>query len=379
MKRILLIENRPDYGQGGIENYNRKIYNILQSNFQKIQIDRAALLPCENTQNAKSLDIYYHVFNENTKYRMQNGNFNYFKISFLILKFRKLVYHLCEQNNYDLIIDSTVTFFSKFKDKSTYLWVQHNTPGVYSSSYIKNSILRFIINFSKLIFGVRNNLLKTKNLILFDKYNYEEVKKIRNTPFNSYIINLSNFVPLNLNVILKKSINKKSRIIYFGRIDNEQKNIDLLNAINNKIHLIDFYGKGDSNLIKKLGNSYKGFFENNDNLEDLFTKYKFMILMSEYEGFSFSIVQSLCFGLPVIIKNTFVSAQYLTDNNKNGFLLKPNLSIEEYADKIMKIYQINDQEYLKMSENAYKFACENLSDQKFTQNWLKIFHKYLDE
>ena len=36
-------------------------------------------------------------------------------------------------------------------------------------------------------------------------------------------------------------------------------------------------------------------------------------------------------------------------------------------------------EYLKLSKNAYEFAKNNLSNQKFNENWLKIFHKFLDE
>lgn len=368
MKKILLIENRPDYGQGGIENYNRKLYSIIVSNFRNVKIDRVALLPCENTQNDKLLNNYYHAFNKNVKYRTKSGNFQYFRISFLLLKFRKLVYQLYNQNNYDLVIDSTITFFSKFNDKNSYLWIQHNTPSFYSSSYIKNNLLRFIINFSKLVFGVKNNLLYAKNLVLFDKYNLEEVKKLRNTPFKGYTINLSNYVPPLFNSVLEKSIVNKSRILYFGRIDNEQKNIDLLLAINNKIHLIDFYGKGDSSLIAKLGSSYKGFLDNNANLEKIFTKYKFLILMSNYEGFPFSVVESLCFGLPVIVKNTFVSAKYLTNNNQNGFLLNPNSTVNEYSNQILDIYHISNDEYLKLSENAYKFAQENLLDKKFEQN-----------
>lgn len=379
MKRVLLIENRPDYGMGGVENYNRKLSNILESNFKNVQVDKVAFLPCENVRNPNLRKNYYYIFDENANYRDKNGELNFIKISFLFLKFRRLVYQLYNAKHYDLIIDSTIASFKKFCNQNFYFWVQHNTPSFYSLQYIKNKPKRFIFHFAEFIFGIFNNLVYTTNLILFDQYNYDEVKANRNLPFNGYIIHLSNFIPLNFENILSNCIAKKERIIYFGRIDNSQKNINLILEINNKIHLIDFYGKGDSLLIKKLGDSYKGFLDNDVDLQQLLTKYKFMILMSNYEGFPFSIVQALCYGLPVIIKDTFASAKFLTNNNENGFLLNNSLSVNEYAKQILNIYHIGNEEYLKLSLNAYHFAKANLSDEQFEQRWLKIFHQHLDK
>ena len=379
MKRVLLIENRPDYGMGGVENYNRKLFNILERNFKNIQIDRAAFLPCENVSNPRLFNNYYHIFDENNNYRTKNGELNFIKISFLFLKFRCLVYKLYNKNHYDLIIDSTIASFKKFRNQNFYFWVQHNTPSFYSLQYIRNKSKRLIFHLAERFFGIFNNLIYATNLILYDQYNYDEVKENRTLPFNGYIIHLSNFVPLNFENTLASCIAKKERIIYFGRIDNSQKNINLILQINNKIHLIDFYGKGDPILIKKLGDSYKGFLDNNADLQQLLTKYKFMILMSNYEGFSFSIVQALCYGLPVIIEDTFASAKFLTNNNENGFLLNNNLSADEYAKQILDIYHISNEEYLKLSLNAYHFAKANLSDEQFEQRWLKIFHQHLDK
>ena len=379
MKNVLLIELHPNYGMGGVENYNRKLSHILEDNFKNILVDHVALLPCENFNQSDLIKQYYHVFNENTSYLSKNGNFNFPKLSFLFLKFRTLVYKLYKQNHYDLIIDSTIASFKKFMNQDFYFWVQHNTPSYYSLQYIKDNLTRNLFLFGEWFFGVFNNLIHTKNLVLFDQYNYNEIKANRSTSFNGYIIPLSNYVPNNFDKTLIECAKSRQRIIYFGRIDNFQKNISLLIEVNKKIHLIDFYGKGDSNLIKELGDSYKGYLANNENLQTLFTKYKFMIIMSNYEGFPFSIVQSLCYGLPVIMRNTFTSAQYLTNNQQNGFLLDPNLTVDEYAKQILGIYQKDDDQYLKLSLNAYHFALNNLSDEQFEQKWLRIFHKYLDE
>ena len=206
-----------------------------------------------------------------------------------------------------------------------------------------------------------------KNIVLFDYCNYDKVKSIRMTTFNPYIIELSNIVPFNLKNDLIRDIKNRNRIIYFGRINNEQKNINLLNQINHYLKLIDFYGNGNENLIKELGESYKGYIDSSNKLKDLFAKYKYMILMSNYEGFPYSLVQSLCYGLPIIVLDTFASATFFVNKNKNGFLLRPNENISEYVEQINNIYKINDEKFLQLSLNSYKFAQENLSDEQFEE------------
>lgn len=120
LRRVLLVENRADYGMGGVENYNRNLYKILTANFKNIQIDRAAFLPCENINDEKLINHYYHVYKPNSNFRTKNGSYNFVKIAFLFLKFRNLVYKLNKQNQYDLIIDSTITTFKKFHNFSFY-------------------------------------------------------------------------------------------------------------------------------------------------------------------------------------------------------------------------------------------------------------------
>lgn len=216
-------------------------------------------------------------------------------------------------------------------------------------------------------FGIKNNTLYVRNLILYDQYNYDEIKINRFTPFNACIIPLSTQIPYDFDQILTKCADSRKRILYFGRIDNEQKNICLLNRINKNLNLIDFYGRGDKNWIKILGSSYKGFINDINNIKNLLTKYKFMILMSNYEGFSYSLVQALSYGLPIIVLDSYASAKFLVNNNKNGFLLEPNKSIDEYVKEIKKIYNIQNKEYLQLSLNAYNFAKSNLSDKQFEE------------
>ena len=64
MKKILFIENRPDYGLGGIENYNKKLIKILKHNFPNVIIDKCNLL---NTFDDEHKDLNNNEF-KSTKY-----------------------------------------------------------------------------------------------------------------------------------------------------------------------------------------------------------------------------------------------------------------------------------------------------------------------
>ncbi|MBO6072381.1 hypothetical protein J6P59_01805 [bacterium] len=100
-------------------------------------------------------------------------------------------------------------------------------------------------NIFKKIFGFRDNFLYVKNLVLYNEENLKWLLKYRNQNFNYYCINLCCNIPkIDINSLLENIKNRKG-IIYFGRIDNESKNIKLINEINKKINLIDFYGNGD--------------------------------------------------------------------------------------------------------------------------------------
>ena len=377
MKRVLFIENRPDYGLGGIENYNQKLIKILKQNFPNVIIDKCNLLntfdknddDLENTNKFKST--------KHTKWISNIKNQFIFNclIGFHLISFRKLVYRLVEQNHYDLIIDSTITFFKKLKDNSNYYWVQHVTPEYYDFSCMKNKFARSITFLASRLFGMRNPIKQNHNIIVYDKKNLEVAKSL-NPTINATDINLSYKVP-NL-VITKDDIKDRKGIIYLGRINQEQKNISFLSKLNNQLQIIDFYGAGDSKYTNKLGNFYKGSVENS-HVGAIISKYKYCILLSNYEGFSFSLVEALSYGVPIIVLDTFCSASYLVDNDSNGLLINRNESLSVIEQKIIDLLNISEDKYFALCKNAYNFAKQNLTDETFDKKWLVIFNKYLKE
>ena len=241
--------------------------------------------------------------------------------------------------------------------------MQHVTPEYYDFECMKNKFLRSITFLASRLFGIRNPIKQNHNIIVYDKKNLE-VAKILNPDINATDINLSYNVP---NLDLKKEdIKNRKGIIYLGRINQEQKNISFLNKINQKLQIIDFYGAGNQKYTDKLGSFYKGEVENND-VGTVISKYKYCILLSNYEGFSFSLVEALSYGVPIIVLNTFCSASYLVDNNSNGLLINKNDSLLKIEQKIIDLLNISEDKYFEFCKNAYRFAKQNLTDDIFNK------------
>ncbi|MBQ5543891.1 MAG: glycosyltransferase [Mycoplasmataceae bacterium] len=374
-KKILIIENRPDYGLGGVENYNTILLNILKTNFSNVIVHKACLLDIfNNMQNKKIPDEIFHIKGTEALTKNENKIAFKLKIGFHIKKFRKLIYKLENQFHYDLIIDSTITYYEKFKNKNNFIWIQHVTPEFYEMKHLKG-FNKYLNLASMKLFRMKNPIQNYNNIVLYDKYNLQYLKTIRNDNFNYNLINLSNKEEiLDLNWVC---IKERKRIIYFGRIENGQKNIDELIAINERLHLIDFYGKGDKKLIAKLGQSYKGNLEHQD-INKIVQKYKFCILLSKYEGYSYSLVESLSNGLPLILSNTYQSAKFLIDKEKNGLLIQKEWNIDKICEEILKLYNSSEEQYLKLVNNSYEFAKNNLNHDLFIDKWSNIFKKYLN-
>lgn len=225
--------------------------------------------------------------------------------------------------------------------------------------------MRNAVLFSKHLFLIKNPVMNYKNIVCFDEENAKEISNDRNDKFNLYRINLFNET-YNLQQV-QQSIPNRKKIIFFGRLENSQKNIKHLIELNKLLgNKIDFYGTGSKKIIDELGDSYKGMIKKED-LFNTISKYKASILLSKYEGFPFSIVQSLSSGLPVITNNTYRSSKFLVNQNRNGILLESEY-LDEQAKAIEKFLSMSEQEYAQICMNCYKFAKFNLTERKFENN-----------
>ena len=122
-KKVLIIERHPDFEIGGVEKYNNLLGKILNENYKNVQVDKVCMYPPKN-------DVGPTLVN-NTKYyylkswqKCNDTQSTSDLIAFVLnsFKFKKMIYQLEKQNQYDLIIDcSSIISFPKFYQKNNYL------------------------------------------------------------------------------------------------------------------------------------------------------------------------------------------------------------------------------------------------------------------
>ena len=380
MKHILLILGG-NFNNGGTENYNLILLKILKKYYSNYFVDIALIesnsVPVINVTDLNANFIYFDFKKNDKKESLVHNLFR----SWIELNNSRKWLNLISKN-YDLIIDSSFTNPLTLKAKENYYLIQHFDLNFYYSPMIFSNF-----NFKKIftiiyrfIFRRFNFLKKLDNFIVFTNIDAFLVSKI-NKNIKTYPIPLpSKITPIKISDL--NLYNNKSRMIFLGRLAS-QKNIDKLIKINESLGLIDFYGKS----FDKLGDRYqkdlitkkwyKGVITYNDQLIEVLHKYKFMILYSKYEGFSFSLVEALSQGVPIIVKNSYLSASYLC-NEKTGLLLPKDTTEEEDIILIKKFISMSDEKYHEYQINCLKFYNENLNINIFSEKWMKIFDKYLE-
>ena len=96
-------------------------------------------------------------------------------------------------------------------------------------------------------------------------------------------------------------------------------------------------------------------------------------LWRDYEGFSTSMVESICSMAPILVGNSHLSAVYLTNETKNGILLGNKFNLREYRKVLGEMNQLSIETLKGMSENCYKFAIENLLYETFVKKWIDVY------
>ena len=376
MKKILLITAGDFTHTGGIERYDSILFKILREKYVNYSIDVILTGYDKSNKVNGNANVIYARKVSSTK----NNFLNYLHLFTDVFAIRH--FFNTHYNEYKLILDASRIGFPKAKKLDNYYLIQHFDLlkyyiGVYSK---KPSFHDALIKIIRKILQNNNFLKLTKNIIVFDEVIKDTIQKY-NPNINIIVISLPSFIG-STPVKELSEFNKKHRIIFLGRLSTE-KNISALIKINNSLNLIDFYGKPDgingenykNTLIQN--NWYKGIITNPEELKDTLQKYKFMILYSVSEGFPFSLVESLSQGLPIIVKNTFLSASYLC-TSETGLLLPESTNLDEDIKNIENFFSMSDEKYHEFQINCVNFYNKNLSMEQFEQKWLNIFDRYLE-
>lgn len=262
--------------------------------------------------------------------------------------------------DFDIIINQSanIKWNKEIYNSNKWIFIQHFNPNFYKQKYTAGSLLQPIIYFGMNLVGIRNPFKVFKNFVIFSEADKQalKIKKANNVWINP----LPNTKKFNLNDDVIK--NRENKLVYWGRFDNRQKRIKYLVkwANQNKIN-VDLYGTRDGLKYNTEYTKYINYLDEKD-FNKITKKYKYSILLSKYEGFPFSIVESLSLGLPPIMTNCCPMAKEFTNNK--GFLFSKKINDN--------IFNIDINKYKKLCYNSYNFSGCFLSKDKFEKKWKEI-------
>lgn len=371
--KILVITNNNYHYKGGVETYNKKLYTL----FRDVTFFEYPVIDSPIT-NKEILNVNGVIL----------SNFSYidkYKNSKLISKNLKC---FIKKNKIDLIIMSGNYFFDKEffkKHKKKIIFIQHTIPYHYINGYSfdknenrwivkKNnttnklkSLIRsfFHLNIKDFIYKIKynnwNNFLHYLDyVVVYTSYDKEI--------FEKYYENKTFFeVPLcaNFNYLKNKKIYDFISPIRNSWEKNPNKILEISKDFPDKKFLII----GSSFKNKVINNVTYSSSVNHDKLQELISKSNFLLMSSLYEGFSFSCVESLSQGVPIIIADNYPSAKFLTGDKERGL----QYNINDHSNEEIKMY-IKNIKYNDVSKKCISFYEENLTDEKFSENWSNIFN-----
>lgn len=241
-----------------------------------------------------------------------------------------------------------------------------------------------IVNYIE--FVLNNNYFNPGNyfnrIICVSRFNY--LKHSNHPLFTDRFVHLYNFYPL-LSQSNPKTA-KGSYFLFYGRLAPEKGVMTLINTwkrLGNDMHL-KIIGEGvmsarirdeirESNLhnVEFLG------FRKGEELFSFIRDASFVLVPSEwYENNPLTIVEAYSVGKPVIGSNIGGIPELILEG-RTGFLFEMGDSVG-LEEKIRTAAKMNDDQYLEMSEAAYRFACDKFSEKDHYRDLLKIYREVIN-
>ncbi len=189
--------------------------------------------------------------------------------------------------------------------------------------------------------------------------------------------------PIVLEEYNTKSETQENYILFFGRLDDEVKNISLLLKAYSKSelpkHNISLKILGEGKDLETLMNQVKTlniasnveFLPYNPNPSTIVNSALYTVLTSRYEGFPRSILESLALGTPVISVDCKSGPNEIIQNTSNGLLVE-NHNPDALAEAMTKLF-IDKDLYLQCKQNS-KSSVAHFSEAEIVKQWQVILN-----
>lgn len=383
MKKVLIISGNNHLFTSGADMYTNRIINILKKE-ECIIHEYSFQFNMTEKDLEKKDDIKLITsggkFNDCRKSKIKWWLKNAYNVAYRAKKqLDKLI------DEYDLVIDASLMLVrsKKLFNSDKYLYIQHQSADFFEMK--RYGFFTPLAVFLIWLTGFKNNFKLAKNIVFYDENNRKYIEnKFKSKVVKKYFTIYNSSVKketIEENRRVKNEIYKNNsferNIIYIGRLAVEQKRMNDVNKMmkicKNKLDVYGF-GSYEKKLKKNKNIIFHGRVDHKDVLKiNLYSK--FNLLLSNYEGLSSSLVESICSLTPIIIRNSHISASSLSNNNKNGFLWSNKKNINEYAKQFDEISSLPIEKLKELSDNCYEFAINNLLYETFEEKWLMVYRE----
>ncbi len=166
---------------------------------------------------------------------------------------------------------------------------------------------------------------------------------------------------------------RKNDFLYIGRISKEKNISEIINVFKDNPNFnLDLYGqrKNSPDEVNLVSSKNINFYDPvpNNLIPNLLNKYKFLILLSNFEGLSKTVIEGMSCGIFCIVSN-LIENKFLIKNNLNGYILKKGsvLNLKDVLDS-----EKQNQKYVDYNQN---FVHEYFSFEKYLEREISILNK----